>query len=187
LFQSNTEVSAPAFFAVVVVWRVRRLRRTEAQLWGSPLQEGFGTRLFEAAGLPIVLATLLLAVGLEIVPAVAGASEGELVSVRAMARSIVTVALVVGLLATHRRLGKGIGQLMAAGFFIWSIHLAIGIAVPFMVGWTSYLPVIGQYAPQRSGAAAHLLFDLAVAAGAWAAAREKARDQPLFAAEGDEA
>ena len=85
-----------------------------------------------------------------------------------------------GVLGVHRRIGTGLGKLFGAGFVVWSIHLGIGFAVPWMTSWWTYLPVIGELAPDRSANWAHLLFDLAVASGAWMTAREKWREAPLW-------
>lgn len=97
-----------------------------------------------------------------------------------VARTIVVVALVTGILGVHRRIGAGLGKLFGAGFVVWGVHLGIGFSVPWMTSWWTYLPWVGEYAPERSVAWAHALFDLAVASAAWIAAREKWVDAPLW-------
>jgi len=42
-----------------------------------------------------------------------------------------------------------------------------------MTNWFTHLPWIGGFARERTGTRAHMIFDLAVACGAWIAAREK--------------
>lgn len=189
--------SAPAFFAFVVVWRLRCLRESEPTDWPPRSSvPDFGLRLFQAAALPVVAAALAIGLGVTVVsfvfaaapPAAGAATPGieELGHPSAssgtatFARSVLVVALISGLLVVHRRLGAGFGKLIGAGFFIWGVHIGISFAVPWMTSWLAYLPVIGQYAPQRSVTWAHLLFDVAVACGAWTAAAEKFRVAPLW-------
>ena len=188
--------SVPAIFAFVVVWRVHQLRSTSNDEWPDrSTVPRFGARFFDASALPVAIATLVLAVGIEslglIATTPAGPESVEAVSeglslpvlsfsCNRVARSLVIVALVAGILGVHRTIGKGLGKLIGAGFFVWGIHLGISYSVPWMVSWWTYLPYIGQFAPQRSAGAVHLLFDLAIALTAWTAAREKCREAPLW-------
>jgi hypothetical protein len=189
--------SAPAFFAFVVVWRVRRLRASRSTDWPprSSIPE-FGLRFFQAAALPVAATALAIGIGVAAVsllvaaspPTPDAASPGieELEQWSAtgdaatLARSLLIVALITGILVVHPRLRAGFGKLIGAGFFVWGIHIGIGFAVPWMTSWLAWVPVIGQYAPQRSATWAHLLFDLAVACAAWTAAAEKLRAAPLW-------
>jgi hypothetical protein len=190
--------SAPAFFGFIVVWRVRRLRASGPTDWPprSSVPE-FGLRFFQAAALPVAASALAIGIGVATVafviapgpPAPNAATPGveELErwsatgNAATLARSLMIVALVSGVLVVHPRLGAGFGKLIGAGFFVWGIHIGIGFAVPWMTSWLTYVPVIGQVAPQRSAAWAHLLFDLAVACAAWTAAAGKLRPAPLWA------
>ena len=189
--------SAPALFAFVIVWRIHRLRSSKPVDWSDRAAiRDFGGQFFDAAALPVAVATLALGIGIQLttvvlgsLPAdpetgVAGATAIEVWTVAGgssrLARTIVIVALVTGVLGVHRRIGTGLGKLFGAGFVVWSIHLGIGFAVPWMTSWWTYLPVIGKFAPDRSANWAHLLFDLAVACAAWIAAREKWREAPLW-------
>jgi hypothetical protein len=90
------------------------------------------------------------------------------------------VALAAGILSAHRKIGTGIGKLIGAGFFVWGMHLAISLSVPWMVSWWAYLPIIGRFAPQRSADWAVTIFDLAVACAAWMAARAKCCESPSW-------
>ncbi|MGD8439667.1 MAG: hypothetical protein PVG53_03980 [Holophagae bacterium] len=190
--------SAPALFGFVVVWRLRRLRASEPTDWPPrSTVPDFGLRFFQAAALPVAAAALAIGFGVTVVsfvvaaapPGTDAATPGieELGHLSAsggaatLARSVLVIALITGLLVVHRRLGAGFGKLIGAGFFVWGIHIGIGFAVPWMTSWLAWLPVIGQYAPQRSTTWAHLLFDLAVACAAWTAAAEKVRPAPLWA------
>lgn len=175
-------VSVPAFFAFVVVWRVRRLRSSDRKSW--PHRAGmadFGSSFYDAGALPVAVATVLLAVGAYVVEVLREAPEGtEVFAAGGLARTILTVALVAGILSVHPKIGTGLGKLLGAGFFVWGMHLAIGFSVPWMTSWWAYLPFVGPYAPQRSAAWVTLVFDLAVACAAWTAAREKCRAAPLW-------
>jgi hypothetical protein len=190
--------SAPAFFAFVVVWRVRRLRASEPADWPPRSSvSDFGLRFFQAAALPVAVAAVAVGLGAAAVAFVVAAAPpapdagsagvealgrwGASGGAATLARSVLIVALVTALLVVHRRLGAGFGKLMGAGFFVWGIHIGIGFAVPWMTSWLAWVPVIGQYAPQRSASWAHLLFDLAVVCVAWTAAAEKLRPAPLWA------
>jgi hypothetical protein len=189
--------SAPAFFGFVVVWRAHRLRSSAPETWPDRAAiDDFGGRIFDAAALPIAAASLLIGVGIQMSalslgllaadPQITGAGvetiEGWAFSSGSsrFARTIVIIALVTGILGVHRRIGAGFGKLLSAGFMVWGVHIGISFAVPFMTGWVTYLPVIGRFAPERSAAWAHALFDLAVACAAWIAAREKWREAPLW-------
>jgi len=185
--------SAAAFFAFVIAWRFHRLRLTTSSDWPERTAiSDFGGRFFDAAALPVVVATLVLGLGLQLapvflaIPAVdvdAGAALAEVFtagSLSRFARTLVVVALVVGVLSVHRRLGTGFGKLLGAGFVVWGVHIGIAFAVPWMTSWSSHLPWVGQFVPERSAAGAHSLFDLAVACAAWIAAREKWSDVPLW-------
>ena len=90
------------------------------------------------------------------------------------------VALVAGLMGVHQTVGQGLSKLFGAGFFVWGVHLGIAFAVPWMTSWTTHLPGIGEFAPSRSVAWAHMLFDLAVASGAWMEARRNWSGAPLW-------
>ncbi len=189
--------SAPALFAFVIVWRVHRLRSSKPADWSDRASvREFGGSFFDAAALPVIVATLALGIGAQLTAVVlsslsvdpetgvAGATALETWTVvgssRWLARTIVIVALVTGILCVHRRIGTGLGKLLGAGFAVWAIHLGIAFAVPWMTSWWAYIPVIGKFAPDRSADWAHLLFDLAVACAAWMAAREKWREAPLW-------
>jgi hypothetical protein len=189
-------LSSPAIFAFVVVWRVRRLRDSDSESWPDRTSvDDFGGRLFDAGALPVAVAAVVLAIGQQLVHAAIAVQvlpEGSPPGLDAVAglaveggalgpaRTILTVALVAGILSVHRTFGTGLGKLIGAGFFVWGMHLAIGFSVPWMTSWIAYLPVIGQYAPQRSVGAVLLAFDVAVACAAWMAAREKCRTAPLW-------
>ncbi len=190
--------SAPAFFAFVVVWRVRRLRAAGPTDWPprSSIPE-FGLRFFQAAALPVAAAALAIGIGFAAVafvvavgpPTPDAASHGiekleqwsATGNAATLARSLLIVALISGILVVHQRLRAGFGKLVGAGFMVWGVHIGIGFAVPWMTSWLAWVPVIGQYTPQRSATWAHLLFDLAVACAAWTAAAEKLRAAPLWA------
>lgn len=186
--------SAAAFFAFVVAWRMRRLRLTPSSGWPdrAAIPE-FGGRFFDAAGLPVVVAAVVLGLGLQVASALsvmpvadsdAGAAmagaflEADISTL--IARTILVVALVTGILSVHRRVGAGFGKLLGVGFAVWGGHIGIGFTVPFLTNSWSYLPLIGQFAPERSATFAHILFDLAVACAAWIATREKWKAAPLW-------
>lgn len=183
--------SSPAFFAFVVVWRVHRLRSSNPARWSDRTSvEDFGGRFFDAAALPVAVAALALAAGIQVAAVALGSGPADVaVDVSAwsiaegssrFARALVIVALVTGILGVYRRVSAGFGKLLGAGFVVWGGHLGIAFTVPFMTSWLSYLPVIGRYAPERSATWAHLLFDLAVVCSAWIAAREKWLSAPLW-------
>jgi len=191
--------SAPAFFAFVVAWRVRRLRKTSGHAWLASFgADEPGARFFQAGALPAAVASVVLVVGIEVVaivvPEEAAVEVVELVEVpeaepsrsgavshaRDMAHNLVIVALAAALLGVHREVGKGLGQLLGAAFSVWCTHLVIGFTVPWLVGSWSYLPVVGELASRRSPHLVHLLFDLSVVMGAWAAAYERTRRSPLW-------
>jgi hypothetical protein len=174
-------LSAPAVFAYVVVWRVRRLRSSSRDSWpGIAGLEDAGTRFFEAGALPVAVAATLLGLGGLAAQTLQGPSGGSAAEPRGFGTTVLTIALVAGVLGVHRSLGQGFGQLLGAGFFVWGMHLAIGFSVPWMASWWAYLPVVGRFAPQRSAEWALLLFDLAIGCAAWTLAREKCRAAPLW-------
>jgi len=192
----NLFLSAPALFAFVVVWRVHRLRSSGEGTWPDRVNvEDFGGSFFDAGALPVAVATVVLAVCGYVGDAVVAAlgilqdagggpdlSGGWLVAGGSgrWAETILTVGLVAGILSVHRSVGKGLGQLLGAGFFVWGAHIAIGFTVPWMVSWWSFIPVVGRFAADRSPGLAFLLFDLAVGCAAWVAAREKCRTAPFW-------
>jgi hypothetical protein len=183
--------SAPAFFAFVVAWRVRRLRRDQEGTWllDADVHEP-ELRLFEAGALPVAAAALVLAVTLPIVStlwvAVGTADPAESAGLGsqlfAISRLLLIVSLTSGILSAHRELSKGIGQLLGAGFFVWGIHLGIAFSVPWMTNWWTYLPIpfLSRLGGEPSANLVHLLFNLAVVAGTWAALREKLRSKPFW-------
>jgi hypothetical protein len=174
-------LSAPAVFAYVVVWRVRTLRTSDRDMWPADAAwPEFAVRFFEAGALPVAVAATLLGLGGFAAQTLQGPSGGSAAEPRGFGTTVLTIALITGVLGVHRRLGKGFGQLLGAGFSVWGIHLAIGFSVPWMVSWWAYLPIVGQFAPERSAAWALLLFDLAIACAAWTLAREKCRAAPLW-------
>ncbi len=192
----NLFFSVPALFAFVVVWRVHRLRSSGREAWPDwASMSDFGGSFFDAGALPVAIATVVLAVcgyvGETVVAATGLLQEpgggfdlsgGWLVAGGAgrLAETILTVALVAGILGVHSSIGKGLGQLVGAGFFVWGAHIAIGFTVPWMVSWTSFVPVIGRFAATRSPELALTLFDLAVGCAAWLAARDKCRSAPFW-------
>jgi len=194
--------SVPAFFGFVVAWRVRRLRKSGGQGWLESFGiDDAGARFFQAGALPVAVAAVVLVVGIEavafVMPEKAQAVTVELVELpeaepsrsgavshaRGMAHNLVIVALAAGLLGVHREMGKGLGQLLSASFFVWSMHLVIGFTVPWLVSSWSYLPFVGELAGRRSPSLAHLLFDLSVVMGTWAAAYERTRQSPVWVEE----
>jgi hypothetical protein len=183
--------SAPAFFAWLVAWRVRGLRNGSSDVWPERrTTPEFGIRFFEAAALPVVVAAVVLALGIEIaaivdITVVSGTtSETEPRTVagiaRALSRMLVVVALVAGIGSTQRVFTSAISKLLGAGFTVWAMHLGIGFAAPFMIGWISYLPVIGQVVPERSVIWVHTLFDFGIALTAWTVVRERVGAVPLW-------
>lgn len=194
----NLFFSVPALFAFIVVWRVHRLRSSRREAWPDRASmSDFGGSFFDAGALPVAIATLVIAVCGSFWDGVIASQRGLLLTgtgleaaggfevVEAMGRlanSVLTVALVAGILSVHRSLGKGIAQLIGAGFFVWGAHIAIGFTLPWMVSWTSFVPVIGRFAATRSPELALALFDLAVGCAAWIAAREKCRAAPFWVA-----
>lgn len=186
--------SAAAFFAFIIAWRFRRLRLTAASDWPdrTAIPE-FGGQFFDAAALPVVIAAIMLSLGLQLAsamgvmpaadPDAAAAMAGAFTvadSSTRIARTIVVVALVTGVLSVHRRFGAGFGKLLGVGFVVWGVHIGIAFTIPFLTNWWGYLPWVGQFAPERSAALAHALFDLSVACAAWLAAREKWSNAPLW-------
>jgi len=184
--------SAPAFFAFVVVWRFHRLRSSDPSGWSDRTSiEDFGGRFFDAAALPVAVATLAIASGIQATAVIFGSLSADATTgaqiwsitdgSSRLARALVIVALITGVLSVHRRVTSGLGKLLGAGFFVWGGHLGIAFTVPFMTSWLAYIPLIGPYIPDRSVSWAHLLFDLAVVCSAWIAAREKWSTAPLWA------
>lgn len=189
-------VSAPALFAFVVAWRVHRLRSSAPEAWPDrAATSDFGGRFFDAGAVPVAVATVALALGCEVVGALADAPTGSdstapgMGAVAGLAaaagtggfgRTVLVVALVAGILGVHRLVGTGFGKLIGAGFYVWGAHLVIGFTVPWMVSWWTYLPFVGGFVPDRSPDLVRLVFDLGVACAAWMAAREKCRPAPLW-------
>ena len=188
--------SAPAAFGLIVALRVRRLRAQSPEDWPDRrCRSDFGVRFFEAGALPVVVAGMLVAVGVEAVGGVWTAFDGPAdtlgvgdetsawqmsFSSIGFARNLMVVALVAGLASVHRAAGQAFGKLMGAGFTVWGIHIGIAFAAPWLVSWVAYVPVVGAYVPEPSVDGVHMIFDLAVAVVAWTAAREKSRAAPFW-------
>jgi hypothetical protein len=190
-------LSPPAWFAFVVAWRVRRLRRSDPGGWPQrATMPDFGLRFFDAGALPVAAAAVVIGFGAALVTTgssllgdhvspsangVAATMDWDTVAIPSqIVRSVLVIALVAGILAVHRSVRSGLGKLVGAGFFVWGIHIGIAFAVPWMISWWAYLPALGHFASQRSVDWAHLLFDLSVASVAWTAARESCRETPLW-------
>jgi hypothetical protein len=192
-------LSGPALFAFVVVWRVRRLRESGEDTWPNRFEvQDFGATLFDAGAVPVAVATLALGAGSLLADIAAprpGAPPTEVPgldtigglaiaeSAGTFAQTVLTVALVAGILGLHRTISKGLGKLISAGFMVWGMHIGLAFSVPWMVSWWAYLPFIGQYAPRRSVDFALLAFDLAVACAVWIGVREKCSQLPFWEVE----
>jgi len=185
--------SVPALFAYVVAWRVRSFRHDDPSRWlGSADVIDPERRLFEAAAVPVAVAGLALAVGIEVAAPVQRFLEGAppawpslSSALLAVSRSLVVVAVVGAVISVHRSLSKGLGQVLGAGFMLFGLRMAIGFTVPWMTAWWTFLPIpfIDRVAGDRSPMFAFLLFNLAVAAVAWVMTMGKAEDSPFWTVE----
>jgi hypothetical protein len=186
--------SAPAFFGHVVAWRVRALRGDLGSDW---LASGDATDqkrlLFEAAAVPVAMAAVALAIGIEVAAPVhrllAGLpggwpSVGPVLL--AASRSLVVVAVVAGVMSVHRSVSSAFGKLLGAGFMLFGLRMAIAFTVPWVTAWWSHLPIpfIERFSGERSPGAALFLFNLAVASIAWVVTLGKAEDSPFWSAAG---
>ena len=177
--------SIPALFAVLVAWRARTLRDSLPDLEEPtlPFAER-ATHYFEAAAVPVAVATLMMAIGIELsVAASPLLTGGEAVwpsidfALHGISRSLVIVAVTAGVWSTQRKPGNGFRKLMVAGLALFGTRLAIGLTVPWMsFGWT-WIPGFGHHlGPARTVIGANLLFNLGVVATAWAMLHAAAGD-----------
>lgn len=184
--------SVPALFGFVVAWRVRRYRQNDEEHLAGLLEAGQPkTLLFDAGATPIAIAAFVLAAGLELVEPVVRIVQGLDAGwygvgshLQSATASVVVVAISAGVLSVNRAVGKGMGQMMGAGFMLFGIRLGIGFSVPWMVSWWAYLPIphISQLA-DRSPTLVYTLFNLAVAAAAWVKLREHTEDRRFWGLE----
>ncbi len=188
--------SMPAVFGFVVAWRVRSFRRNDEELLADLADvDDPGSFIFEAGATPIAIAAFVLAAGLELVEPLTRLVRGLDAGwyglgshIEFATSSVVVVAISAGVLSINTTIGKGLGQLFGAGFTLFGIRLGIGFAIPWMVGWWTYLPI--PYLNQLGGHSptiVYTLFNLAVAAVAWIKLRDSTKEQPFWARDsGDE-
>ena len=101
-----------------------------------------GRRIFEAAAIPIGVAAVVMATGVELGPAVLKAILGELAEwssigrhLLAISESFLAAVVVAGVVSVNRCASKAIGQLFGAGFLLFGLRMGLGFAVPWMTSW----------------------------------------------------
>jgi hypothetical protein len=166
-------VSGPAVLGFVGAWRVRTIRHRPYDIdgpWSGDAPPG--ALAFDAAVLPLGAAALLAAVTLLVVDIARPESDMTVVvAAFRLTESLVIAAVVGGVFVSRRRLGTAFGQLLAAGFSIWVMHLVVGFVAPWITVWWQWIPFLGD--PNRPVVTAHAALNAAIVSVAWTTVRHR--------------
>jgi hypothetical protein len=166
-------VSGPAVLGFVGAWRVRTLRDRPGGIDGPWSSDGPpGALAFEAAVLPLGAAALLAAVTLLVVEVANPDTDITVVWAVLHINDYLSIAAVSGgVFVARHQLGKAFGQLLAAAFSIWVMHMVIGFVAPWATVWWEWIPGLGDRS--RPVTLVHAALDAAIVSIAWITVRHR--------------